>query len=148
VLNAPGLRCGVALVTGEQSSRGDDDPVIPIDPARMNLKRAGSGLLAALLILAAGSAGYRLSQKSARHTVTLQWQAPSTAQGSPPLRYNIYRSDDDGQSYPCIARRTEGTTYLDVSVKSGKTYSYVVTALDEKGRESVRSEPIKVTVPH
>ena len=80
------------------------------------------------------------------HSVTLHWQASSSANSSAPLRYNIYRSDDAGQSYPCIARRLQDTSYVDSTVEGGKTYSYVVTALDEKGRESVRSEPVKITI--
>lgn len=115
---------------------------------RTNLKTAAWALMAALAVLAAGSAGYRLSQRSAPHSVTLRWQAAPAAKGSAPLRYNIYRSVDGGQTYPCIARKVEKTSYLDLTVESGKTYTYVVTSLDGKGLESVRSEPIKVTVPH
>jgi fibronectin type 3 domain-containing protein len=89
-----------------------------------------------------------LSAKAAPHSVTVRWQAASSDKGSAPLRYNIYRSEDGGQSYICIARKVPDTSYSDTNVNGGKNYSYEVTSIDDKGHESARSAPIKVTVPN
>jgi fibronectin type 3 domain-containing protein len=81
------------------------------------------------------------------HSVTISWQAPARAQGSAPLRYNVYRSADRGRSYLPMTRSTEETSYTDRSVESGHAYQYVVTSIDAAGRESTRSAPIVVTIP-
>jgi fibronectin type 3 domain-containing protein len=94
--------------------------------------------------------GALLGQKqtaTAPHSVTISWQAPARAQGSAPVRYNVYRSDDGGRSYSPVIRLTGETSYTDRSVESGHTYQYVVTSTDAAGRESARPAPIVVTIP-
>jgi len=81
------------------------------------------------------------------HSVTISWQAPARAQGSAPLRYNVYRSNDQGRTYLPVIRLTVETSYSDRSVESGHTYQYVVTSTDATGRESARPAPIVVTIP-
>lgn len=101
----------------------------------------------AILLLGTGIAlGVRAWLKAANHRVTLNWQAPESSPAAS-LRYNIYRSDDDGRSYEVLARRLTGTTYEDSPVKGGRTYLYVVTTIDSLGQESKRSEAILVRVP-
>ena len=39
------------------------------------------------------------------------------------------------------------TSYLDVSVQSGQTYYYVVTAIDAAGAESPYSNAAEVVIP-
>jgi hypothetical protein len=117
------------------------------DHGPKNMKRTSWVVLAVLLILAIGSIGHRVWRGWVKHSVTLTWQRPASANGSTPLRYNIYRSDDAGRSYLQIANRVGETTYLDGSVESGKSYRYVVTSIDGTGHESVRSGAIDVSVP-
>lgn len=114
----------------------------------MNLKRMDWRPLAVLLAFSVGSTVYGMPAQAAPHSVTVTWHATTAEKGSAPLRYNIYRSEDGGQSYVCIAQKVQDTTYLDSNVKAGKSYSYEVTSVDEKGHESARSAPIKATVPH
>jgi fibronectin type 3 domain-containing protein len=99
--------------------------------------------IAALACLASCSSKPALSH----HSVTLTWQSPAQNRGSAPLRYNIYRSDDAGRSYPQIASKVAETRYVDASVEAGRSYRYVVTSVDGVGRESVRSEQAEVTIP-
>jgi len=91
-----------------------------------------------------------LGQKQAvppQHSVTLTWQAPPRTQGSAPLRYNVYRSDDAGRSYSLITGQIAETSYSDRTVESGRTYRYVVTSKDAAGHESVRCGPVIATIP-
>ena len=111
------------------------------------MKKSLGALLAVLLIVAAATLVHGLWRGSSPHTVTLNWQAPASIKGSAPPRYNIYRSDDRGKSFTCIAKDVSGTTYDDTTVKGGKTYRYTVTSVDEKGLESVRASGVEVAVP-
>jgi fibronectin type 3 domain-containing protein len=45
------------------------------------------------------------------------------------------------------ATPTAGTSYVDSSVQSGRTYYYVVTALDSTNQESTYSSEIAAIVP-
>lgn len=101
------------------------------------------GAFAALLI------GGRmwLHRDASPHSVTLNWQAPPPAQGVMVVGYNVYRSTTSGTQYARIATRVPGRQYEDRLVNSGRTYCYVVTALDQAGRESKFSGEAKVQVP-
>ena len=46
-----------------------------------------------------------------------------------------------------LASRVPGPPYEDSSVRSGHTYFYVVTALDQAGRESKFSQQIQAKIP-
>jgi fibronectin type 3 domain-containing protein len=63
------------------------------------------------------------------------------------MRYNIYRSEDTGRSYPYVVRGVTETTYVDKSVESGKSYRYVVTSIDASAHESVQTEVVNITIP-
>lgn len=76
------------------------------------------------------------------HSVTISWNAsPSPAAG-----YNVYRKTAHGGPI-LLAIRISGTQYTDRTVVAGETYSYSVTSVDTKGRESKPSADITVTVP-
>src|ERR1700676_5017403 len=69
----------------------------------------------------------------AGHWVNLTWIASS----SKITGYNIYRSDISGSGYTKLnPSPVKEPTYLDSSVQAGKSYYYVVKAVDEKGVES------------
>ena len=83
------------------------------------------------------------AEPPAPHSVTLSW----TASTSIIAGYNIYRIVlPHGSAIP-IAKGFQGTQYTDKKVKAGRTYAYYVTAVDFKGKESVPSATVSVTVP-
>jgi len=61
--------------------------------------------------------------------------------------YNVYRSTTSGRQLVKIATRVPGPPYEDRLVVSGRTYFYVVTALDQAGRESRFSTEVRATLP-
>ena len=78
-----------------------------------------------------------------QHSVDLSWNA---SQSSGVVGYNVYRATDG--SYSRINTALEATTsYTDVTVAAGTTYSYVVTAVDGQGVESSYSAAVEAVVP-
>ena len=77
------------------------------------------------------------------HYVVLDW----TRSASPVMGYNVYRSLTKGGPYKKVNLFLEpATAYTDYSVAAGKTYHYVVTAMDA-GRESPFSGEAIAVVP-
>ncbi len=61
--------------------------------------------------------------------------------------YHVYRSTKHGKNYERLTDRLLlRTTYLDETVKTGDTYYYVLTAVDQSGNESEYSHELKVHV--
>jgi Abnormal spindle-like microcephaly-assoc'd, ASPM-SPD-2-Hydin len=82
---------------------------------------------------------------SSRHRVVLQWK-PSTSIVS---GYNIYRGTSSGGPYSKINPDLNlSTSFVDDSVQSGKTYFYVLKAVNGKGAQSQYSSQVKATVPY
>lgn len=78
------------------------------------------------------------------HSTDLTWQASA----DPVVGYNIYRGTTRGGPYGKINDVLEAsTTYTDSGVQAGKTYFYVVTAVDAQTRESAYSNEVKVVIP-
>jgi Domain of unknown function (DUF4082) len=77
--------------------------------------------------------------------VTLSWTA-STSQN---IRgYHVYRADVAGGNYNKLtASPVSGTSYVDSSVTSGRTYYYVATAIDSNNMESAHSNQATAPVP-
>lgn len=111
----------------------------------MKAIRIGVLLGACVVLVIGGSMWLRRDVRS--HSVTLSWQAPPPLQGVTVVGYNVYRSTTSGTQYARVATRVPGRQYEDRLVNSGRTYSYVVTALDQAGRESRYSGEVKVQVP-
>jgi predicted phage tail protein len=88
-----------------------------------------------------------LKAKAKPHTVFLHWNPPVPKKGEKAMSYNVYRSLTSGGSYARIASGVRNPAYTDKQVASGTTYFYVVTAVDDVGRESKYSNEIKVHVP-
>jgi fibronectin type 3 domain-containing protein len=105
---------------------------------------AGVGVaLIALLV-----AGKMLLQRTAtQHTVTVNWRTPPEVPGIRVVGYNVYRKETSGAQFTRIATRVTELRYEDRLVTSGKSYSYVVTSMDQAGRESRFSEEVKAQVP-
>jgi fibronectin type 3 domain-containing protein len=83
----------------------------------------------------------------APHSVTLRWETPPAVPGVLVVGYNVYRSTTSGSQFVKIASRVPAPPYEDGLVVSGRTHFYVVTALDQAGRESRFSAEVQATIP-
>jgi len=81
------------------------------------------------------------------HSVTLTWHAPQALRGITVVGYNIYRRAAEGTSFIKIADKVSGAPYEDRLVSSGRKYFYVVTSVDEVGRESRFSQEATADIP-
>jgi hypothetical protein len=61
--------------------------------------------------------------------------------------YNIYRREEGSTFAKINSDVVKTPAYRDGNILPGKTYSYTVTAVDERGNESARSEEASETVP-
>jgi hypothetical protein len=61
--------------------------------------------------------------------------------------YNVYRGEDGAASIKVNTQLLKTPAFRDTGVKSGKTYSYSVSAVDVRGNESARSEAASERVP-
>ncbi|MFZ0313425.1 MAG: hypothetical protein WAL85_12025, partial [Candidatus Korobacteraceae bacterium] len=61
--------------------------------------------------------------------------------------YNIFRWVKDGQPQKLNAQLVQVSSYRDEKVEAGKTYFYMVSAVDLRGNESPRSVEAHETVP-
>jgi fibronectin type 3 domain-containing protein len=84
---------------------------------------------------------------STPHSVTLSWHSPPSHSGVTIVGYNVYRKTVDASSYIRIAERVAGSPYEDRLVSTGRTYLYVVTSLDQDGRESRFSPAVRAEIP-
>lgn len=60
--------------------------------------------------------------------------------------YRIYRAAPDG-AFEKIGEPRENPSFSDRKTEAGKKYRYAVSAYDQTGNESARSEPVEVTAP-
>ena len=61
--------------------------------------------------------------------------------------YNLYRKEAGSSAVKVNSDLIKAPAYRDISVISGKTYSYAVSAVDVRGNESARSDEAGETVP-
>ena len=81
---------------------------------------------------------------SSQHRVVLQWKASTWAVSG----YNIYRGTSSRGPYSKLnSGLNVSTSFVDDSVGSGKTYFYVINAVNNNGRQSHYSNEVKATVP-
>ena len=81
---------------------------------------------------------------SSQRRVVLQWRSSTSSVSG----YNIYRSTMSGGPYSRInASVNASTSFVDDSVQRGRTYFYVIKAVNSKGWQSRYSNQVKVTVP-
>jgi len=77
-----------------------------------------------------------------KQQIDLKWKQSS----SPGVTQNrVYRSTSSGGSYVLRATLSAGTSFSDTIVASNVTYYYVVTAVNNKGNESNRSNQASAT---
>lgn len=80
------------------------------------------------------------------HSVSLSWDAGASI--STVFGYNVYRSTVSGSSYVRMnSPLVTNTQFTDSTVQSGKTYYYVVTAVDFSGMQSAYSSQAKASIP-
>jgi fibronectin type 3 domain-containing protein len=114
----------------------------------MNARRIWQSAVVSILFAGLGGPGVLpLAAKPKAHSVTLTWNASAPSKDFTVAGYNIYRGTKRGGPYEKIASRVSGLTYVDHTVNRRKTYFYVVTAVDEGGRESKFSQEIKAVIP-
>jgi hypothetical protein len=78
------------------------------------------------------------------HSADLTWDASKDVV----IGYNVYRGGTNGGPYSQInAILDSSTNYTDSAVKAGKTYYYVVTAVNAANQESAFSNQVKVIIP-
>jgi len=79
--------------------------------------------------------------------VSVKWTATTTPPPAGTATYYVLkRSATQGKDYAPVASMLPGTTCIDPKVEPGKTYYYVVTALNTGG-ESIASNEITVATP-
>jgi len=82
---------------------------------------------------------------AAQHSVTLSWAASSS---TAVVGYNVYRSTVSGGPYARITSGPDGSlSYTDIAVSAGKSYFYVVTAVEGNGTESTYSNQAMAVIP-
>lgn len=110
---------------------------------RTNRNKLLLGLFTLLII----GAALWFHRKAEPHTVTLTWQASSPKKGVTVVGYNVYRRASEEASLVKIATQVPGPPFEDRWVNSGRTYFYVVTSVDQSGRESRFSAVVKAEIP-
>jgi hypothetical protein len=60
--------------------------------------------------------------------------------------YRIYRANS-GADFTRIAELPTAANYRDTTVVAGQTYRYAVSAVDRKGNESPKSQPVEILIP-
>jgi hypothetical protein len=109
--------------------------------------------LAVVLVVAASGMFARIAfrhkpePKPNLHHVTLHWKAVKPIPGVTAVTYNVYRGAASGGTHMKIASGITSLTYDDANAESGKTYSYVVTAMDQRGLESRFSSEVRAVIP-
>jgi len=80
------------------------------------------------------------------HSVDVTWSASTSASLA---GYNVYRGNASGGPYTKLSPTLSPTTLLftDATPLSGKSYFYVVTAVDTSGAESAASAEVAVAIP-
>ena len=83
------------------------------------------------------------------HRVTLSWEpSQSGVESGDTVGYNVFRCG--GPSVRCVKLNTDlviGPSYVDYQVRAGRTYFYATTAVNQAGRQSRRSNIVKVVIP-
>ena len=79
---------------------------------------------------------------TASFEANVSWSYPADDGGIPVLKYNIYRSETMGGPYTLVGTNTSAFGFQDTTVLNGKTYYYVVTALNKYNESAYSAEVI------
>lgn len=77
------------------------------------------------------------------HAVTLNWVASTT----PNVTYSVFRSESASGPYSLIKAGVKLLSFFDPNVIAGRTYYYVITAVDSGGNASIYSNQATATIP-
>jgi hypothetical protein len=110
-----------------------------------------SGTASANLSFASNASDARVSEsltgsgvRAASQQVVLSWHASTSKVAG----YNVYRSGHPGGPYAKINSAVDpGTIYTDRSVTPGRTYYYVIAAVNSSGRQSKYSNQAEAAIP-
>jgi hypothetical protein len=80
------------------------------------------------------------------HEVDLSWNAPTNSP-DPVANYNIYRSTGGASLVLLNSVLSSSLSYVDSTVTSGSTYTYIVKSVDISGVESDASNEATATIP-
>jgi hypothetical protein len=116
----------------EAEVEGDDTPTIQVFAQDVFPPAAPTGLQA--VFSGVGQAPF----------VDLVWSPNSEADLA---GYNVYRHEEGGPPVKLNAEPVKAPAYRDPNVQPGKKYFYAVSAVDEHGNESSRSEEAGEQVP-
>lgn len=112
------------------------------------MRRTSFLAIAILAILVSGVVGvvlFRVAADEKPHSVVLKWNPP-VKPAFVVAGYNVYRSPTDGR-YQRIASGVPTPTYVDHDVIRGKSYYYLIRAVDANGKESPNSNQVPATIP-
>jgi hypothetical protein len=129
------------------AASGAAPSTLQVIPSTTNLK---AGTYTGHVILTAGGASKTvavtlvLTSTAVQHSVLLSWKASVAPHV---VSYSVYRSSLSGSSYALSASAIGGLSYADESAQPTETYYYVVTAVDDQGRESKYSNQIAAQIP-
>jgi len=88
-----------------------------------------------------------LSGTGVQHQVDLSWQAPSNSP-VPVTGYNVYRATGSSSSFQMLnSSVVTPTSYVDMTVVAGTSYTYYVVSVDSSGGSSSPSNQVTVTIP-
>ncbi len=108
---------------------------------------AGPGVCNAVVVqrVINASLGRTCVLSDGSHSVTLNWVASTSADVA---GYRVHRSSASGGPYTALNTSLVAvTSYVDTAVEAGKTYFYVVTAVDKNGVSSAYSNEAPATLP-
>ncbi|TVY03125.1 S-layer homology domain-containing protein [Cohnella terricola] len=94
-----------------------------------------------ILVLLAAPGNFQADTEPSSGRVTLSWSAVSGAAG-----YNVWRSDAANGTFVTIGAKVNSTTFTDTTAAIGQTHYYKVTAVDDKGNESLAT-PVRSAIP-
>ncbi len=83
------------------------------------------------------ASGFQVSAQAQDTVVRLSWGPAPNAAG-----YSVYR---DGSEAALNSKPIPGTVYEDIGLTNGRTYSYVVSAVDKDGKVIQRTAEVKAT---
>ncbi len=87
---------------------------------------------------------FQLTAQIGNGGITLNWNKPAIKSIK---TFNIYRSEQENTGYKKVGSTNPNTTiYVDRTVSNGHSYWYVVTAADNKGHESSRTNVSAVNI--
>jgi hypothetical protein len=114
-----------------------------------DLKRPPLLLIAilAILLCGAGVVLVRVLAYLGPHSIVLKWNAPAPRPGVSVASYSVYRGTQTGGPYEEIATGVTTLSYTDSTVSNGKTYYYLVRAVDSAGNPSPYSEEASAKIP-